>query len=650
MTNLDTINANNAPQIIETPLQPKFKPKSLSNTGGGDGLCSINNKKSVHEQENGPSLNSKNSSHLALEQKNQCHEYIESDSDTLSNLSNASFSTDPPEDSFFIAFPGQTGNLSGTQYASNTQNETNLNSNFHISFHDSFKSTNDHFYQKTNEHSLNLDLNESFDRFSMSETIKNNEKLTEIISNLRNKLKKMYAENLELKKQLANQNCITSFEETNQLLRDKINKLEDEKIKTELEMEEVTTVFQDFETLLENTNRKLNFTEKLYNECRKKIEIDPSEMYQFHPNEVFVMYKKQNELFKKQSENVKVLIGEVESNKKLLKIQKNENEELKTKISKLIENDINKAILNFTIDENKKLNKKIEIQKERYIKYGYHFKIEMQKLEKFISENKKLKNKISDLEKNDKIAESIQWGEDFPEEGWETSSELECSFSEDSPAAEVNLNISENSKNISVIYLEKSNSLKNMNNSNLQLNNSISCKKKTNISNSPKKSNSAKNRKLNIKTNCTNFIPDEETNKSTVSLFQVEKNADVELKQKKSTASQTDESSGKSDTQSFNLKPKKICKFHLQKRCHFGNRCFNLHSIPDNATNLDHSMNLPTTHYQGKFKEITLQNRFQALNITDHNVGAPHMYWSLPPNPNSKRDIFNINEYPPLTN
>ena len=145
------------------------------------------------------------------------------------------------------------------------------------------------------------------------------------------------------------------------------------------------------------------------------------------------------------------MLSEIDSNKKQLKIQKTENDDLREKISKLIENDINRKILDFTIDENKKLQKKIEIQKERYIKYGYQFKIETQRLSKLVTENKKLKDRISCLEKNDRIAESVQWGEDFPEEGWETSSELECSYSEDLPSGDLNLLLSGNkSKNVTV--------------------------------------------------------------------------------------------------------------------------------------------------------------------------------------------------------
>jgi len=183
-----------------------------------------------------------------------------------------------------------------------------------------------------------------------------------------------------------------------------------------------------------------------------------------------------NNLYKKQTENVKDLLGELESNKKIITSQKNQNEDLKKKISKLIEDDINKSILNFTIDENKKLYKKIEIQKERCIKYGYKYQSELKNLEGLKNENKKLKEKISNLEKNDRIAESVQWGEDFPEEGWETSSELECSFSEDLFSENVNQILFENkSKNVSVVTLDKSDSSENVT---AQPNNSISGRKK----------------------------------------------------------------------------------------------------------------------------------------------------------------------------
>jgi len=113
-----------------------------------------------------------------------------------------------------------------------------------------------------------------------------------IISNLNQKLESMYAENLELKKKLANQNCVTSLEKTIQLQRDQINNYEHEKIVTELEMEEATTVFVDFETLLESTNRKLNLTDTLYNKSIKKIDIAPTELSELNPIEVYEMYKK----------------------------------------------------------------------------------------------------------------------------------------------------------------------------------------------------------------------------------------------------------------------------------------------------------------------------------------------------------------------
>ena len=101
-----------------------------------------------------------------------------------------------------------------------------------------------------------------------------------------------------------------------------------------------------------------------------------------------------------------------------------------------------------------------------------------------------------------KIAESVQWAEDFPEEGWETSSELECSFSyrcvgtepqnvecslecsyaEDLLSGDVNQTLSGNkSKNVSVIDLNKSDSFESKNSSLIvQPNNSVSGRKKIN--------------------------------------------------------------------------------------------------------------------------------------------------------------------------
>ena len=298
MTNVGSVNEIHAQNQFRSPNN---SPKRILDNNEGEDFCLKNITSSVFKQ--------RNSVHTISNAPNP--ENTESDSDTLSNLSNASFSSNPPEDSFFLAFPGQTSNSIEIQSDLNTQTEKNI-SNLHASFYENLGPEISNNFR--NDNSLNL--NESFDRFSMSETIKNNEKLTDIISNLNQKLKNRNAENLELKKKLANQNCITSLETTINLQRDQINNYEHEKIVTELEMEEATTVFEDFETLLENTNRKLNLTESLYNESIKKIDIAPTELSELNPIEVYEMYKKINNLYKKQTENVRDLLGELESNKK----------------------------------------------------------------------------------------------------------------------------------------------------------------------------------------------------------------------------------------------------------------------------------------------------------------------------------------------
>ena len=291
--------------------------------------------------------------------------------------------------------------------------------------------------------------------------------------------------------------------------------------------------------------------------------------------------------------------------------------------------------------------KKIEIQKERYIKYGYQFKIETQRLSKLVTENKKLKDRISCLEKNDRIAESVQWGEDFPEEGWETSSELECSYSEDLPSGDLNLLLSGNkSKNVTVIDLDKSDSSKSENSSLIvQANKSVSGRK-DNKSKSPKKFISSLNVELNIETKKPNLTSQLEKTVTEAKNLTKPHHPDEKVLNKKTTASQTTEP----PKQNWNNKPKKVCKFYLEKRCHFGNRCFNLHTDSDEPRNFSHSANFLNFQHQNHSNGLTLQNRFQALNLTDHNEGPPHMYWSLPLNPQQNNEHLNLNDYPPLIN
>ena len=57
----------------------------------------------------------------------------------------------------------------------------------------------------------------------------------------------------------------------------------------------------------------------------------------------------------------------------------------------MIEEDIDRGILNYTINENKRLLNKIKIQKERHINLGLELKNEMKKMHGWSIENVKLR-------------------------------------------------------------------------------------------------------------------------------------------------------------------------------------------------------------------------------------------------------------------
>ena len=225
----------------------------------------------------------------------------------------------------------------------------------------------------------------------------------------------------------------------------------------------------------------------------------------------------------------------------------------------LIDEDIDRGILNYTIEENKRLLNVIKIQKERHINLGIEFKSEMKKLYAESNENIKLKKKLAAYKKTDQKNESVVLVEDFPEEDWETTSEK---------------SVVDNSLNVSP---------------------------------SPKSKNKKENNKISIGINTS-----------------------------PSNINQTP--NPKSPVTNPPVNQPQICKFHAQRRCHFGNRCRNIH-LPDQKVNSNHPWTtVPYKTRPGFIPRLTDQryynpftpNRFQSLESPESlgvNVGG---YWSVP--------------------
>ena len=447
--------------------------------------------------------------------------------------------------------------------------------------------------------------NLSFD----TQSLKNNEKLTDIISTLNKQIKNLKNENLELKKDLLNQSSINSLETTIKLQREQLDELNEEEMKNELKLEEATTVLNDLATKLENSQEKLQLLEGLYNELKKPTQINDTEMFRFPPREIYEMYKKQLNLFKKQSNHVKNLLEEKKTYRQNMINLKNENEELRLKIVNLTENDIEKRILNFTIDENKRLQRKINIQKERSIDLGLEFREGMKKVEDLEFENKKLLERLKNME-NNKIQEKeeVLLVEKFHDDGWETCSEH--SLSED------------------VLADGAENSILSVKNISIQ----DSTKKS-----SPKIKHSNENGILKIK------ITHGESNEV--------KNSKLSPKNKEKTNQENSSTTGKSSDRPYTpVTKKKICRFHLQQRCKFGDRCFNIHTsqnayprkyvppwkndrYPSNYNYQSSSSYVPDLALYGGYLS---QNRFQKLPLMDLDLGEHSVYWSRPYNPTLK--------------
>ena len=563
--------------------------------------------------------------------------------DSLSDISRASFSSNSIiDDSFNEAFQGQKyKNKSNTQPDTSSLNKSpshvtssslslNLNEKksseaFSMSqfLPNSENIQNFYFHQNSQSQALidvsnsqyhnphlNLQsfskplLDDSSERNPFSESMRTNEKLTEIINTLTDKVTSLSKENLELKKQLNSQNCVKSLENTIELQSDKIKQLEYENLKMVLEVEEAATLLNDLINKFENREENYKITESLYNEAKKTIEINENEMYTFPPKEVYGLYLKQKVLFERQSTEINTLLGEKQISKKSISDLKTENEELKTKISNLTDEDINKAILSFTIEENNKLKRKLDLQREKNINLAFEHRAEMKKLDKIENENKILRKKIKIGKNKAKETELANWADDFPEEGWETTSESELLLGDPSVGME-------NNSKLSVVEINKP----------------ISSKTEINKSKIIEKTNETKN---------INFEKIENTG---------------EFKENSENRPNSLNNRGSPNNNAHISKQKRICRFFLQKRCKFGDRCFNFHPMAEKNTknyvppNFESSRSYVPPYHQMKYtpnrailfktneldllNQIPLQNRFQPLPLLNLDTTENVRYWSV---------------------
>ena len=139
--------------------------------------------------------------------------------------------------------------------------------------------------------------------------------------------------------------------------------LQRENLKFELELDEAGTLIANTDLELKNTKAKLKFTEELLTESKKNIPMNPNEIYSHTPHEVYELYKKELNLSNTKTSQIKTLLGELKVYKKNISELKKESDDLRLKVVNLKEEDIDKKILNYTIEENRKLEYKIKIQK-----------------------------------------------------------------------------------------------------------------------------------------------------------------------------------------------------------------------------------------------------------------------------------------------
>ena len=329
-------------------------------------------------------------------------------------------------DSFREQFPGQkpvnTPNISQSQ-----------NSNIHFStslFVPNEKSQTPNNLSQIRRHSFSAlphQTQTETDRETLINSTKNNEKLVELINVLTNKLSEQNKENQNLKQQI---NKLSTRPSPHRLeykimeLQAENQELNDENENLRLQLDEAVTQINISETKFENSDEKLKIIDAQLTEIQKSFEPNINGMFCYPPEKFSELHTKQINMTKKLQAQVSNLLGDKRNYKKNIAELKNENEELRLKVQNLIEDDIDKGILNYTINENKRLLNKIQIQKERHINLGLELKAEMKKMHGWSEENVKLRKKLAVYEKNNKQKnESVVLVEDFQEEDWETTSE-----------------------------------------------------------------------------------------------------------------------------------------------------------------------------------------------------------------------------------
>ena len=204
------------------------------------------------------------------------------------------------------------------------------------------------------------------------------------------------------------------FESIIQGQEKEIMALSRENLKFQLELDEAEAVIKKVTTELDNIREEFNSLNKNFKEIKSlNIDITTNEMYEYPPLQVYEMFKQEAILSKKKSLQIKCLLDENKSYKNSLIKLKQDNDDLRDKVVKLIEEDIDKKILNFTIEENRKLELKIKIQRDRNVGMGLEYRAQLDKA-------CELEEKIKTLEKNSKNNSLIRVGDRDNE--WETIS------------------------------------------------------------------------------------------------------------------------------------------------------------------------------------------------------------------------------------